>query len=271
MRSVAELAPLMAAYSLSPAEQMAQTAFRMSLVADWEIQPGMRVLEIGCGQGDTTAALAEAVGPTGYVTAIDLAPETYGAPVSLGASATHLRNGPLGKRLSFTFSSDVLEEDFEESFDVVVLALCTWYFDSFDQIQAVVSRCASLAPRLCLAEWDLLPRDISQLGHLLAVLIQGQIKSDWQGNVRTPYSRQALDKMLFQTGWVVGKDSLVDTSGLADARWEIDNCLSLEGRAAIHFGASDKEVTFIESQLDLLRRLENPLCLNAYSVTSLRE
>jgi SAM-dependent methyltransferase len=41
------------------------------LIGECDIQPGMRVLEIGCGAGDVSMLLAEAVGPSGLVVAID--------------------------------------------------------------------------------------------------------------------------------------------------------------------------------------------------------
>ena len=41
------------------------------LIRECNIQPGMRVLEIGCGAGDVSMLLAEAVGPSGLVIAID--------------------------------------------------------------------------------------------------------------------------------------------------------------------------------------------------------
>jgi ubiquinone/menaquinone biosynthesis C-methylase UbiE len=44
------------------------------LVAELAVQPGERVLDVGCGRGAATFLLAEATGPRGAVTAIDLAP-----------------------------------------------------------------------------------------------------------------------------------------------------------------------------------------------------
>jgi SAM-dependent methyltransferase len=41
------------------------------LIRDCGIAPGMRVLDIGCGAGDVAMLLAEAVGPSGAVVAID--------------------------------------------------------------------------------------------------------------------------------------------------------------------------------------------------------
>src|SRR4051794_2160858 len=102
-REVRELAALMAAHELSPDEQLRQTAFRAALVDEWKIPVGARVLEVGCGQGDTTAVLADAVGEHGRVVAVDLGGHAYGAPISLGDSAAHLSAGPLGSRIRFGF------------------------------------------------------------------------------------------------------------------------------------------------------------------------
>ena len=58
---------------------------RLELKTDWEavkrqaacagIRPGMRVLDVGCGIGKTTAALAELVGTAGSVVGLDLSQE----------------------------------------------------------------------------------------------------------------------------------------------------------------------------------------------------
>lgn len=58
--------------------QLTQTTHRIRLVSQFNIQPGDKVLEIGCGQGDCTAVLASVVGPEGHVTALDPGPLDYG-------------------------------------------------------------------------------------------------------------------------------------------------------------------------------------------------
>lgn len=52
---------------------------RIALVSQWKYSfEGKRVLEIGCGQGDCTAVLADRVGPNGHVTGVDPGPLDYG-------------------------------------------------------------------------------------------------------------------------------------------------------------------------------------------------
>lgn len=56
---------------------------RLDIISRWNIEPGSRVLEIGCGQGDSTVILADLVGENGHVTGIDPAPLNYGMSLQL--------------------------------------------------------------------------------------------------------------------------------------------------------------------------------------------
>jgi predicted methyltransferase len=55
-----------------------QMDHRLDLISFWGISPGSRVLEIGCGQGDCTVVLADAVGESGHVDAVDPGAPDYG-------------------------------------------------------------------------------------------------------------------------------------------------------------------------------------------------
>src|SRR4051812_35337062 len=65
-----------------PQIQLQSTEHRIALVEQWDIKPGSRVLEVGCGQGDCTTVLATAVGDTGHITAIDPGAPDYGTYLS---------------------------------------------------------------------------------------------------------------------------------------------------------------------------------------------
>ncbi|MFJ3248214.1 class I SAM-dependent methyltransferase [Streptomyces sp. NPDC094154] len=274
---VPSLAAGMAAAEHSPDVQLSQTRHRAALVAGWRIPPGSTVLELGCGQGDMTAVLAEAVGPEGRVVAVDVAEPSYGAPVTLGESAARLTAGPLGPRIDFRFGTDVLDPSVgfpEGAFDHVVLAHCSWYFASLGKLRDTLVRVRPWARRLWFTEWDMTPASDGQLAHLLAVLIQGQIEaggSRGEGNVRTPFSREALLRLLPEAGWTADGSGPVDTGELQDGDWEVAACLELAGSQERLAVLPEPVRQLVLSQADVLRALAKPRgnrALAAYSVTA---
>jgi SAM-dependent methyltransferase len=270
---VGSVVAAMATGVTEPATQLVQTRFRAELANTWDLRPGDRVLEVGCGQGDMTAVLADAVGERGHVTAVDLAGPDYGAPVSLGASAAFLGGTPLGPRIDFRFDFEVLAETFpDDSFDHVVLSQCSWYFASLDQLRATLARVRPWARRLCFAEWDLEPTTHGQLAHLLAVQVQGMIEATGErgeGNVRTPFSRDALLRILAETGWHAGEPAAVDTTGVHDAAWEIAICREIVGERLHTVPEPVRDL--IASHVDVLDSVAGQVePLPVYSVTATR-
>src|SRR5882724_6478380 len=69
------------------------------LIRECGIGPGMRVLEIGCGAGDVSILLAEAVGETGRVVAFDRESRAIGT-----AKARALARGH--RQIEFVVASD---------------------------------------------------------------------------------------------------------------------------------------------------------------------
>ncbi|MET8295125.1 class I SAM-dependent methyltransferase [Streptomyces sp. NPDC005180] len=273
----ASLAAGMAAADHGPDIQLSQTRHRAALVAGWRIGSGSTVLELGCGQGDMTAVLAEAVGPGGRVVAVDVAEPSYGTPVTLGESAARLAAGPLGPRIDFRFGTDVLAPsvDFAEgAFDHVVLAHCSWYFASLGQLRDTLARVRPWARRLWFAEWDLTPASGDQLAHLLAVLVQGQFEaagSRGEGNVRTPFSREALVRLLPEAGWTADGGGPAGTGELQDGDWEVAACLGLAGTPERLAALPEPVRGLVLSQTDVLRAVARPAgnrALDAYWVTA---
>lgn len=75
--------PLKTPEDYSAARSIAwQMDHRLQMVSFWDIKPGSRVLELGCGQADCTVVLANAVGENGHVDAIDPGAPDYGTSIS---------------------------------------------------------------------------------------------------------------------------------------------------------------------------------------------
>jgi SAM-dependent methyltransferase len=111
---------------------------------------GMRVLDVGCGRGATTAAVAAAVGPTGRAVGVDLA-----GPLINAAQELH---GDVAEWLH----ADAQTYRFQpQAFDVVLSRFGVMFFT--DPIAALnnLLRATTPAGRLVVTVWQ--PRDRSEL------------------------------------------------------------------------------------------------------------
>ena len=82
MKSTADLAAEQAAFWNGPGGQGWLAAYQRiqrslvdinrAVLAHADVRPGERLIDVGCGTGDTTAALADMVGPTGRVLGLDI-------------------------------------------------------------------------------------------------------------------------------------------------------------------------------------------------------
>ncbi|KAK3400719.1 hypothetical protein B0T20DRAFT_347517 [Sordaria brevicollis] len=107
----AKIATLLAAFphdpSLAPLVFIPRFRQRLSILSAWSIPPGSRVLDIGCGQGDSSLVLALELGPDCHVTGIDTAPPSYGTPLTVSESQSKiLQSVELGSRLAFYNETD---------------------------------------------------------------------------------------------------------------------------------------------------------------------
>ncbi|HEY0601398.1 MAG TPA: hypothetical protein VGD58_00740, partial [Herpetosiphonaceae bacterium] len=125
-----------------------------------------------------------------------------------------------------------------------------------EQLGQVLRRVQPWARQLCFAEWDLQPQSLEQLGHLLAILIQGQIeafKTDSEANIRSPFSRTRFKALLEETGWSVAGESVMETASLQDADWEIGWCLRSSLGEAETMAVPAKFRELLSSEVDVLR------------------
>lgn len=207
--------------------QRRQTAHRLAIAEAWQVKPGEKILEIGCGQGDLSAVLADQVGSAGHVTGIDIASPDYGAPLTLGQAWNHLLAGPLGDRLTVHFNtnlSDDLGPIANQHFDRVVLAHSLWYFASANALALLFKNMAAVCDHVDVAEWSMQPTALDQIGHLQAAMIQGllyAIAPSDVANIRTLITPDTLAQIAHDNTWTYTAGTIVKDPTLDDAHWEI--------------------------------------------------
>lgn len=211
--------------------QKSQTLHRLKLIAFWQIPPGARILEIGCGQGDTLAALSFTAGANGFVRGVDIAPADYGAPETLGQAKDRLLRRCKAQNLAIDLDCDIFETNFEtDSFDYILLCHSLWYLPSYKTLCKILKRVRPWGKQLCIAEWDIRPRTPRQFFHQQAAWIQAVcacFSAGEQANIRTLLYPSDIKNALNVSGWQLSKEKHISSPKLQDGLWEVQNALEL--------------------------------------------
>ncbi|OCK85005.1 S-adenosyl-L-methionine-dependent methyltransferase [Lepidopterella palustris CBS 459.81] len=230
-----------------------QTRHRTNLINTWQIPPGSKVLEIGCGQGDTTAVLAMAVGPQGHVDALDPAPLSYGSPCTLGEAQANLSNSDIGDRITWhqvspvDFLKDVRDdEEGKEAYDIAVLAHCIWYFPSQNVLKGILAALRGKAKRICIAEYALSASHPAAMPHVLTALARATLeahKTKSQANIQTVLSPTGISRIAEEAGWkLVSETMITPDEDLDDGRWETGNVTNEKFLRKIDKAAAEERV-----------------------------
>ena len=221
-----------AEYSLIPRPasfeaELRQAELRIDLINSWKIPPGSRVLEIGSGQGTCTAALAEAVGSSGHIDAVDPGPADYGAPVTLGEAQAHLSSSPVGDRITWhrAMPTDFLRQNADASWDYVVMAHCIWYYASSKDLADMLSALKARAKHFTVAEWALKASEPAAVPHLLAAITRAALEAHGarrEANIRCMVSPRDIRAIAKQAGWELQEERvIVPNAGVLDGHWEV--------------------------------------------------
>jgi ubiquinone/menaquinone biosynthesis C-methylase UbiE len=244
--------------------QQIQLQHRLEIVDTFDIKEGMMVLEIGCGQGDTTVALADAVGKTGKVTGIDIASPDYGAPFTLGQATGRIKKSVLGERIDFHFETDLETFESKDLFDIAVLSHSSWYFKRPDDLYRYFKELRKMSKRVCLAEWDFDYAHKKQRSHFLAASILALhstfVNND--GNIQNLFHRTQIQELLERADFQIIKVGMVDATYLQDGQWEKSYANSIRHEFA---NAPDMIQTLVASYYELMNAtIDNEQSLNSF-------
>ena len=217
-------------------ETARQLRHRLALVELWGIEGDNRVLEVGCGQGETTVALASVAGASGHILGIDKESAAYGRPVSIGEAHSYIKSSLIGDRIEFRLSVNLLDTQLnfpENAFDIAVFSHSSWYMDSPEELGHLFARVRPWSKHLGYAEWDLRLQSLNQTPHLCAALLQAHIHSvtpqDSTANIRALILPEDARQLAQRAGWTILQEKVIETSTpLGYGRsWEIQKALDM--------------------------------------------
>jgi predicted methyltransferase len=209
-----------------------QTRHRNALIEKWPIHVGAKVLEIGCGQGDCTEALAEAVGPEGQIDALDPAPLDYGSPETVGEAQARISASDIGSIITWHQKSpaEFLVATEPGTYDVVVICHSLWYHSSPASVKETLSMLKGKAEKLCIAEYALAATEPNAVPHVLAALTRASLETQNESsdaNIRTAISPAAIREIAEAVGWkLVKAETVVPELSMQDGHWESTSVVS---------------------------------------------
>lgn len=213
---------------------IASMAHRQTLIQNWEIPTGAKVLEIGPGQGDMTIPLADAVGPTGRVVGVDPADDDYGPPY-LGDAHKHILSCPVGRQIEFVRAQaqDYLQSfaDQPAPYDFVVFSYCIPYFTEADNLPRMLElarKHTKSGARLLVADYTLSASVLAGVPHVLMSLALCALESFLDGtslrNIHVLMSPAKILSAAKAAGWELHKEAT-----LTDDRVRLDGMMEVRG------------------------------------------
>ncbi len=237
----------------NPQIEMSQALHRICLINAWSpaIVSGTQILEIGCGQGTTTQTLAEAVGQSGHIDAVDPGSLDYGSPWTLGQAQEHLTKSPVGPRITWHQADPVafLDKHADKTWDVAVLAHCIWYFKSPDALSKILSALKGRVGKVLIAEYALHATERAAIPHLLSTLARATLeahKADSEANIQNPLSPSGIKMIATEAGWgLQGETTVVPDPGRDDGRWETGTVVEEAFLQDLENGVKDDRVKLL--------------------------
>lgn len=177
-----------------------------ALFAAAGLQPGERVLDVGCGTGPTTRRAAAGVGTAGAVTGLDVA-----APMLEQAASQPV--GPGSAPIEWIESDATDLAPREPVFDVVLSRFGVMFFADPSAAFAALARATAAGGRLCMAVWA--RRDLSPLFELPLGVAVGVVGPGAAAEVPPP------DGGPFSLGDEDHVRELLTGAGWSDVGWDV--------------------------------------------------
>lgn len=258
-------------YAAEPKKwEIEQLHHRLDLLRIWtqnnfKSLEGRTVLEIGCGQGDMTVALAHAVGSQGKVIALDPAPLDYGSPTTLGEAQAFISSSKIGGVIEWVQRDPIeyFDDGDREGLGVefIVLAHALFYMPSEGYTLSLLRKCREVAcsgTKLLLAEWGMRASNAAAEAHVLGVKAQMTFPLP-DANIRTVLEPQRIKENAQKAGWRLEREIWIEDPELDDGGWEVVIARELLERERVgeEVGGIVKEIdNSVKKNGDLVRSMD---------------
>lgn len=161
--------------------------FRRDLLARLRAVPGERILDLGTGPGEPALTIADAVGPTGHVTGVDLSENMVSIAREV-AEARHQKNLDLQVMDCAALSLP------DASFDAVTCCFGFQIFTDPEGAAREAHRVLRPGGRICVAVWSTGDR-VAFLDAIIAPMLE-HAEPDESGYLPTPYETGGPGEMV---------------------------------------------------------------------------
>ncbi|ATY60321.1 SAM-dependent methyltransferase [Cordyceps militaris] len=257
---------------------------RLATIQTWGVREGDHLVDIGCGQGESSLALATVVGDRGHVSAIDPAPLDYGDPFNMREAHDHIRQSALGPRVSF-YQADapsfLADQRPDRPLDGAVLCQSLFYFPDERQVKSLFMtlRGAGISP-VYVSEWSYAPSSETQAAHVLATTAQALYYrykpaariGVREQNVRAGVDQQAILRAAKAAGYRIARETLI-TPGqdMLEGQFEVRYVLGplFQQRVADAALSKDQEAEIAAVVQELREEIEKKLYSGGASVRAM--
>lgn len=163
-------------------------------------KPGERILDVGCGPGLLVTEMAQAVGPTGHVTGIDI------ADAMIALSEQRLADSPLADRVTFLKGDATALPFADEAFDAAVCVQVYEYVEDVETALAELHRVLKPRGRTVIldTDWHSIVWNAADQQRMARIL------EAWKERFAHPTLPRRLSQLLRHAGFAIEhRDALV--------------------------------------------------------------